>query len=464
MSSVSKINQLPDELLALIFATGLCGLTPSQHPPLLKVIRNVCRHWRDVAIEASELWTTIHFSLERHLLAVQSFLECSKGRLIDLHIIASNSDILAHKVAEITAPHISRTRTLTMTLPNFGIYNIFLQDYRSIFATNLSSLSIHFIHAPLLPHERTPLFAGTDSLSYLDTDGYILRDLPSRTGLTTLKLKNYSPTHLDLQILFDASPCLETLVLHDFDLEGIPLDGVNDDVPTTIIPPTTLKSLAVSAVWAHSNGTDMCCCILDELCIPDLEYLEVVGGIIDANVHFRGLAKLQTLRVQDCTVSPVNADFFLSLKELRRLELVDVGPGDIRYIVEALSNALPSSSSPSFPHLSSVFFATKGEYVYTEGPDRLLRLAKHCVTVRCPRFTIEVEQGRSEEFLNVIGSSIEDDRVCVRESNCLGGLIKSTEMNDHFAFDQDSDADEFMDDMYEWDSSEPEGWDDDPYF
>ncbi|KAK0232938.1 hypothetical protein IW262DRAFT_1327749 [Armillaria fumosa] len=462
MSSVSMINQFPDELLALIFATGLCGLTSDQHQPLLALICNVCRHWRDVAIEASELWTTIHISLEQNLPAVQAFLERSKGRLIDLDIMTLNLDTLAHKVAEITAPHISRTRTLIMSLPNFSVYNVFLKAYRTIFATNLSSLSIRFIDAPLPPHEHIPLFAGTDSLSYLDTDGYFLRYLPSRTGLTTLKLDNYSPTHLDLQNLFDASPCLETLVLHDFDIGGTPLNGVNDGVPTTIIAPTTLKSLAVSAVWAHSSGTDMCGCILDKLCIPDLEYLEVVGGMIDANAHFRGLAKLQTLRVQDCTVSPANVEFFLSLKELRRLELVDVGPGDIRYIVEALSGAPPSSSSPSFPHLSSIFFATRGEYM--EGPYRLLKFARHCVTAGCPRFTLEIEQGRSEEFLNVIESFIEDDRVCVRESDCSSGLIKSAETNDPFAWDRDSDANEFVEDMYEWDSDSSEGWDGDEYF
>ncbi|KAK0506381.1 hypothetical protein EDD18DRAFT_1455710 [Armillaria luteobubalina] len=463
MSSVSMINQLPDELLALIFATGLCGLTSDQHQPHLALICNVCRHWRDVAIEASELWTTIHISSERHLPGVEAFLKCSKGRLIDLDITALYSDALAHKITETTAPHISRTRNLIMTLRNFGVYNAFLKAYRSIFATNLSSLSIHFIDTPRPLHDHTPIFAGTDSLDYLDTDGCFLRVLPSRTGLTMLKLDNYSPTHLDLQNLFDASPCLETLVLHDFDIGGTPPDGVNDGVPTTIIVPTTLKSLAVSAVWAHSSGTDMCGCILDKLCIPDLEYLEVVGGMIDANAHFSGLAKLQTLRVQDCTVSPANTEFFLSLKELRRLELVDVGPEDIRYIVEALSGAPPSSSSLSFPHLSFVFFATRGEYM--EGPYRLLKLAKHYVTAGCPRFTLEVEQGRSEEFLNVIESFIEDDRVCIRECDCPSGLIKPTETNDRFAWDRDSDTDEFVEDMYEWDSdSSPEGWDNDFYF
>ncbi len=51
------MDQLPDELLALIFATGLHDLSSDAHQPLLALICSVCRHWRDVAIEASELWT-----------------------------------------------------------------------------------------------------------------------------------------------------------------------------------------------------------------------------------------------------------------------------------------------------------------------------------------------------------------------------------------------------------------------
>ncbi|KAK0198162.1 hypothetical protein F5146DRAFT_74956 [Armillaria mellea] len=421
MPSVSKINQFPDELLALIFATGLCGLTPDQHQPLLALICSVCRHWRDVAIEASELWTTIHISLERYLPAVQAFLERSKGRPIDLDISALHSGILAHKVAEITAPHISRTRTLIVHLPDFNIYNVFLKAYRSIFATNLCSLSIHVIVVPS-PRGHSPLFAGTDSLTYLDTDGYFLEVLPSKISLTTLKLDNYSPTLLDLQNLFDASPCLETLVLRDLDIDET-LDRVNegdDSVPITITAPTTLKSLAVSGLFPYGIGTDLSGCVLDKLCIPDLEYLEVVGSIIN-DIHFRELAKLQTLRVQHCTVSSANAEFFLSLKELRRLELVVMWSEDIRHVVEASLETLPSSSSPSFLHLSSVFFSTELEYVVS--PYQLLQLADHCVAVGCPRFTIEVEQGRSEEFFSAVESCTQDGRVCVRESDCSSGLM-----------------------------------------
>ncbi|SJL05434.1 uncharacterized protein ARMOST_08801 [Armillaria ostoyae] len=372
------MNQLPDELLVLIFATSLRDLSSDAHQPLLALICSVCRHWRDVAIGASELWTTVHVPLEGHLPVIQTFLERSKGRLIDLDIMVLDSVILAHKVAEITAPYISRARTLIMTLPDLNIYNVFSKTYCTISATSLSSLSIHLTDALWSPHGHSPLFASTNSLCYIDTEGYFLREVPSRASLTALKLNKYCPTHFDMYEPLDLAN------------EG------DDGAPITIIAPTTLKFLAVSVFFAHSNDTDRCGCVLDKLCIPNLEYLEVVGSTMDLNVHFRGLAKLQTLRIQRCTITSAD-QFFLSAKELRRLELVDMPSEDIRHIT-GISTEGPSS--PSFPHLSSVFFSTKRKYM--ESPQQLLQLAEHCVATGCPYFALEVEKGRIEEFLSAI--------------------------------------------------------------
>ncbi|KAK0198158.1 hypothetical protein F5146DRAFT_74931 [Armillaria mellea] len=428
MPSVSKINQLPEELLALVFATGLCCLPSDQHQPLLALICSICRHWRDVAIRASELWTTIHIPLRRYLPAVETFLERSKRRLINVDIEALYparrfSSAAGRDVAIITAviaPHIFRVRTLTLTLQNFAIYRIFSKAYHSIAATNLASLSIRLTNDPWQITGHPPLFANTEFLCHLDTQGNMLYVVPSRANLTTLELNNYSPTHVDMQNLFNASPRLETLILHGFDIDE-PLERANEDdgAPITITAPATLKSLAVSMCYTHSNGTSMCGCVLDKLCIPNLEYLELVGATIDLNVHFRELAKLQTLRLQRCRITSAN-QFFPSLKELRRLELVDMSPElDVGHVTGISTEG---SSSPYFPHLSSVLFSTQREYM--DSPYRLLQLAEHCIAAGCPHFTLEVEQGRSEEFLNDIESRTQDGPVCIIESECPGGLIK----------------------------------------
>lgn len=136
---------------------------------------------------------------------------------------------------------------------------------------------------------------------------------------------------------------------------------------------------------------------------------------IDLKVHFGQLDKLRTLRIQHCSSSLTAEEFFLSLKELKRLELVDMF--DIQHI------AGPTSSSFPFPRLSSVF--TTGRYtdiVY------LLQLAKHCVTAGCPRFTLEVDAGCPGENFEAIKSSIRDERVCIIKSDCAGlitGQVKS---------------------------------------
>ncbi|KAK0198159.1 hypothetical protein F5146DRAFT_74928 [Armillaria mellea] len=242
MSSISKINHLPDELLASIYATGLRDLTSDQHQPFLALICSVCRHWREVAIEASELWTTICITLGRHLPATQAFLERSKGRLIDVYIKAitiqrtTDRFIVARDATTITgviAPHISRVRTLVMSLSQYKVYTIFSDTYRSMSATNLASLSIHLSRDIWKFGIFPQIFANTDSLCHFDTQGNFLNVVPSRTTLTTLELGNYTPTHIQLQDLFNTSPYLETLILHGFDVIG-PLDLASEADATPI--------------------------------------------------------------------------------------------------------------------------------------------------------------------------------------------------------------------------------------
>ncbi|KAK0245536.1 hypothetical protein EDD85DRAFT_21759 [Armillaria nabsnona] len=465
MSSISKINQLPDELLTLIYATGLRDLTSDEHQPLLALICSVCRHWRDVAIGASELWTTICITLGQHRPATQAFLERSKGRLIDVYIKAPDMIdrfILpreATMITAVTAPHISRVRTLAMGISQFKLYTILSDAYRSISATNLTSLSIHLSRDIWKFGTFPPLFANANSLCHFDTQGNFLNVVPSRTSLTTLELGNYTPNHTELQDLFNASPYLETLILHGFDVVG-PLDlaGDGDGIPITITAPTTLKSLAVNLYRPHSDSTTSCC-VLSSLCISNLEYLEVVGTSdldidIDLNVHFGQLDKLRTLRIQNCTLSSADEEFFLSLKELRRLELVDMSVEDMRHIAD------PSSSSFSFPRLSSVFFSTTGRYIDT--PHRLLQLAKRCVAAGCPRFTLEVEEGRSGEFSKAIESCIQDGRVCVIESGCSSGLIRpdAAGIDSRVLWDEDEDIFEGEIDVEGWGFEfEDDGWD-----
>ncbi|KAK0505637.1 hypothetical protein EDD18DRAFT_558 [Armillaria luteobubalina] len=469
MSSASKINQIPSELLALIFATGLRGLSYDAHRPLLALICSVCRHWRDVAIEASELWTTIHIPLDRHLPATQVFLERSKGRLIDVYIRAVNTDrdrfiSRAYDAATITAvtvPHIPRVRTLVMVLADPDLYTVFSDAYRSISAPNLISLSIHLDDHVWRFGTYPQLFvANANSLCHFVTQGNLLDVVPSRTSLTTLELSDYFPTHIELQDLFNTSPYLETLILHDFvrNESGLPIE--HDAAQAIIITaPITLKSLAVSLYFHTYNNksTTSCPCILGSLRTPNLEYLEVVGilGVyINFKVHFGPLDKLRTLRLQHCSISLAVEEFSLSLKELKRLELVDMPPQDMRHI------AGPRSSF-FLPCLSSVFFSTTKGNTGRNFPYRLLQLAERCVAAGCPYFTLEVEEGHYGEFFSVFESCIQDGRVRLIENDCGGLIIDEKESEEWPGWvDDDSDG---LEDEEAWpedeDEVEDDGWD-----
>ncbi|KAK0464881.1 uncharacterized protein EV420DRAFT_926077 [Desarmillaria tabescens] len=481
MASVSKINQLPDELLASIFATGLRGLSSDKHKVLLALICSICRHWRNVAIGASELWTTIHISLERHLPAAQAFLERSKGRLIHITIETlypsdPDSSTAARRTADITAPHISRAQTLTMILPHADIYAIFSDAYRSISPPDLASLSIHITDGLWSITRLRPLFTNTNSLCHFDTQGRFINIVSSKDSLTKVELSDYSPTHADLQKLFAESPRLETLILRRFHT-GATVVGTDeeDTTPFTITAPASLKSLAVSFVYhSHSNDPASCDCVLGSLSIPNLEYLEVVGtAVLDINLkaHFGERAQLRTLRIQRYAVSSADEEFFLSLKELRRLELVDIRPqSQIQYITRTSKEDRPSSSFSLFPHLSSVFFSMTGEYA--QSPYQLLELAERRVEAGCPRFTLEFKKGCSEPpFFDTVVSCIQDGRICLIESDCPSGLIKPDieEMDADGFGDQDEegmDADDFWDqdeeEMIEWEHDwevDYDGWD-----
>ncbi|KAK0501346.1 hypothetical protein EDD18DRAFT_732714 [Armillaria luteobubalina] len=190
---------------------------------------SICHHWRDVAIKASELWTTVHIPLDLPLPATQAFLERSKGRLIDVYIRAVNTDPFiscacdAAVIAAVTAPHIPRVRTLDIVLPDSDLYTIFSDAYRSISATNLIGLSIH-LDVPFWKVGTYPeaLFvANSSSLCHFVAQGNFLNVVPSRTSLTTLELSKYSPSHMELQDLFNSSPYLETLILHVFDRNAL---------------------------------------------------------------------------------------------------------------------------------------------------------------------------------------------------------------------------------------------------
>ncbi|KAK0456766.1 hypothetical protein EV421DRAFT_90700 [Armillaria borealis] len=125
-----------------------------------------------------------------------------------------------------------------------------------------------------------------------------------------------------------------------------------------ILAPSSLRSLAVHLGYSHEkssyagNSSD-CSCVFGSLRFPNLEYLEVLGEdpSCDLNLssHFKDLPKLKTLRLQRCSVPPLDDEFFRSLKLLNHLELADN-----LNAVQWSSNLSCTKMALPFPRLSSI--------------------------------------------------------------------------------------------------------------
>ncbi|KAJ7046320.1 hypothetical protein C8F04DRAFT_939280, partial [Mycena alexandri] len=73
----APIENLPDELLALIFRTAAdLPLSPEGWAVPLTVA-SVSQRWRAVALTSPEVWTTIHISEDRSLDIAALFIERS---------------------------------------------------------------------------------------------------------------------------------------------------------------------------------------------------------------------------------------------------------------------------------------------------------------------------------------------------------------------------------------------------
>ncbi|KAK0217078.1 hypothetical protein IW262DRAFT_1395376 [Armillaria fumosa] len=336
-TAISRINErLPNELLAYIFATAIIGLLPIEHRSFLALVCSVCERWRDVAIKASELWTTIYIRDPKHIPSAELFLERSRAQLLDVDIQitfdlgvwfrsppAASIRPYGLRVAELTSVHLWRTRTLSLCLNDAQDAEELSALYRPLSAPHLVSLSIYIEEES---RSATILLNSICSIRSSGSEGSHSNTIPI-SSLTRLELTSVHPEHEDMRRIFACSPSLETLILPKF---GWGTQGKNKSIVTA---PSSLRSLAVHIDFIHEIESSLAarscedCCTLASLRFPNLEYLEVLGDrssySLNLGGHFKDLPKLKILRLQQCSVSPADTQFFCSLKLLNRLELVD---------------------------------------------------------------------------------------------------------------------------------------------
>ncbi|KAK0456743.1 hypothetical protein EV421DRAFT_1754487 [Armillaria borealis] len=480
LTAVSRINErLPNELLAYIFATAILSLLPKEHRSFLALVCGICCRWRNVAIEASELWTTIYIHHQNHIPAAELFLKRSKMRLLDVDIKvifgrefvqftsgrggyyrsppAAFSRQSGLRVAELTSAHLGRTRMLSLSVSDAQGAERFSALYRPVSTPHLASLSV-YIQGWL--QSASPLLDSICSVSSNGSDG-LPSNAASGFSLTRLELGAVQPEHEDMRKIFTYFPSLETLILPKFCQSWRGNQEVNRPI---IFAPNSLRSLAVHLNHAHvksshaGNSPD-CSCVLGSLCFPNLEYLEVVGDNSSWNLnlrsHFNNLPELKTLRLQRCSASPSDDTFFRSLKLLNRLELVD-NLKDVKWCKNYRKRVpLP------FPRLSSLLLSDNSR---GGSPDMFqwARVAQLAIqNYGCTQFSIKVTAQHHSMMTRAL--THQNERIQLETADHPPGLLhplppltgNSFDWPDDDDYDDYySDSDFYIDPVYGFDSSD----------
>ncbi|KAK0464883.1 uncharacterized protein EV420DRAFT_1759648 [Desarmillaria tabescens] len=346
------------------------------------------------------------------------------------------------RVAELTSVHLWRTRTLSLSISDTQGAEIFSASYRPMSAPYLVSLSVY---VKGWSQSAPPLLDSIYSVGSTGNGG-LSSDTTSISSLTRLELTSLQPGHEDMRNIFICSPSLETLILPHF---GHGWRGSQEKNLPIISAPRSLRSLAVHIAYTHrvefllaEESTD-CSCVLGSLRFPNLKYLEVLGDDsshdLSLGSHFKDLPRLQTLRLQQCSVSPIDDDFFHSLKLLDRLELVDV---------EWPTKSSRETSLP-FHRLSSLLISDmpSWDYELTQWA-RLARLAVQ--DYGCTQFSIEVTAQLYDRMSQLFGP--QDEHIHVQVKDHVTGLLYPlpTEIFDEEDY-YDSDPSDFDTFDYDYD-------------
>ncbi|KAF8890026.1 hypothetical protein CPB84DRAFT_1785219 [Gymnopilus junonius] len=333
------VHSLPIELLTIIFLLGSSFDDPyADGPFLLKpeqeykpvpssnfqvVVSHVCRHWRQVALSTSTLWTTLHFRDPTHLHRAKTYLSrCSTSQtyLLDVLVdtVAAEDHVPGltlyneelHSIFQIIIPHIKRWRAFHLKISDNeckGTARLFLGTCGG--APNLETLQLyHFENFRTsqrlyLATYRPPVVIFENSLPRLKNISLIGVNLPWEnspylTKLHQLELALHSEAVRPLYTWWDhflrSSPDLKVLCLH---YSG-PKDASPDDSTRAWYPPEKQIPLEM----------------LRELSFTDLD----PGFLCELirRLSLPGLKKLRTIKQEEMTINPSPLIFCLFKVEI----------------------------------------------------------------------------------------------------------------------------------------------------
>ncbi|KAF9483222.1 hypothetical protein BDN70DRAFT_342549 [Pholiota conissans] len=280
------INYLPNELLAKIFDMGARLPFPVDerypHRPLFSkipigalyatAISQVCIRWREIIFQMPVVWSFIHLTrtLETH-----RRLKSDLGRSIDwlpvylrrsrnfpLHITLDTTRVPADAALALINPYSTRWSTFTLLVSHVGSLPPVLPLLVRTRVPRLQYLSISsdiyregiVCYDPLVPFFVT----GTPELATISLSGvYVAWNALPLSNLRNLELHFTSrwPNFAHLQDMFDASPMLERLIIHD-DIASI-LRHVQQPFSMPTVTLGRLKYLEIEAFRIRDEPADV---------------------------------------------------------------------------------------------------------------------------------------------------------------------------------------------------------------
>ncbi|KAF7305045.1 hypothetical protein MKEN_01219500 [Mycena kentingensis (nom. inval.)] len=371
-------DTLPPEILAEIFKSGSAG-----NPRFLKNASQVCAQWRAAALDP-DLWTDISvaFFMRDVVRWTSLCLERSKSCLFDVSLQVPDETTNLELITELMllfVRHAQRLRRLYITGATAGVRinpaEAFALLENAQRAPHLSVLELVWDNpsqAIDMAPPRDGILIYTPALTSLRLHG-----VPSPVpfvGLRSLDIQGLRTSYADFRDMVTASPLLTTLILPKLRLLT-DTKATSHTLPPIAIP--SLKSLALSfANPPPSEQFNPCHNLLSLLQIPNVEYLELVGGIMpdlaESLQKPGAFGKLRTLRLVGMTFvarrGSGEVDNALYIRELSSIEELHLIQSYAEYLLplsapEDKIHSRSSASASGRPRRLSITFRNEASLV-----------------------------------------------------------------------------------------------------
>jgi hypothetical protein len=345
--SMYHFGKLPIEICSAIFLLAM-----ENHKSRVVTFSHVCRHWRDVALGAPELWRSLTMTRKTTKRQVEAWIQRSRGMLFEL---ATKEDFLFGWRLDLV-PLFSgiiwerlETLSLELTTGAKDLHDLLPAD---IFP-RLRPLDISFTDSSTPPKQVSDKFWS--SLDAIDVSR--LRSL-SFTHISNIPWNTFSriTTLRALSISSDALPLPDTLqLLHNNpNLEHLTLSCVSRFQPSSTVPspseapPSLPKLTHMSLRLANAvQYLHMCRIIapnLTHLYIDSaLQSVSYLDALLKSGLGETALTNLSELTFRQCVLDDrLLVEVLRRAQRLEKLGLQGSLLEDINNVVDALSKCPPS--------------------------------------------------------------------------------------------------------------------------